>query len=205
MHSYEPREGHRLAHDPLNAIVAPRPIGWVSTLAADGTANLAPYSFFNLFNYSPPVVGFSSVGYKDSAANAEATGEFVWNLASVALAGPMNETSAPVGPEVDEFALAGLTPAPSTLVGPPRVGESLVAFECRVTRVLRLTDAAQHEVDAWLVLGEVVLVHLDERVVVDGTVDTLALDPLLRAGGPADYFTLAEDRRLRLARPGAPR
>ena len=203
MHSYQPREGHRLAHDPLNSIVAPRPIGWVSTAAADGTLNLAPYSFFNLFNYSPPIVGFSSTGWKDSVANAEASGEFVWNLASVALAEPMNLTSAPVGPEVDEFALAGLTPAPSQLVAPPRVAESPVAFECRVTRVQRLTDAAQREVDAWLVLGEVVVVHLDERVIVDGVFDTLAADPLLRAGGPADYFTLGAERRLRMQRPGA--
>ena len=203
MHSYRPGEGHRLAHDPLNSIVAPRPIGWVSTTAADGTRNLAPYSFFNLFNYRPPIVGFSSAGWKDSAANAEATGEFVWNLASVALAEPMNLTSAPVGPEVDEFALAGLTPQPSELVGPPRVAESPVAFECRVTRVQRLTDAEQREVDAWLVLGEVVVVHIDERVLVDGVFDTLAADPLLRAGGPADYFTLGEERRLRMQRPGA--
>ena len=203
MHSYEPREGHRLAHDPLNSIVAPRPIGWVSTLAADGTRNLAPYSFFNLFNYSPPIVGFSSTGYKDSAANAEATGEFVWNLASVALAAPMNETSAPVGPDVDEFDLAGLGAAPSTLVAPPRVALSPVSFECRVSRVLRLTDAAQREVDAWLVLGEVVVVHIDERLLVDGVFDTLAADPLLRGGGPADYFTLGAERRLRMRRPDA--
>lgn len=203
MHSYEPRDGHRLAHDPLNSIVAPRPIGWVSTVAADGTRNLAPYSFFSLFNYRPPIVGFSSTGRKDSVTNAEAGGEFVWNLASVALAEAMNQTSAPVGPEVDEFELAGLTPAPSVLVAPPRVAESLVSFECRVTRVQQLTDAAQQEVDTWLVLGEVVMVHLDDRVLVDGTFDTLAADPLLRGGGPADYFTLSADRRLRMERPGA--
>ncbi|PRY13890.1 flavin reductase family protein [Kineococcus rhizosphaerae] len=202
MHSYEPRQGHRLAHDPLNAIVAPRPIGWVSTTGADGTPNLAPYSFFNLFNYRPPIVGFSSIGRKDSVTNAEASGEFVWNLASVALAERMNATSAAVGPEVDEFALAGLSAQPSTLVGPPRVGESLVAFECRVTGVQELTDTAGRGVDAWLVLGEVVLVHLDDSVLVDGVFDTLAADPLLRAGGPSDYFTLAPERRLRMDRPG---
>jgi len=203
VHSYEPRQGHRLAHDPLNSIVAPRPIGWVSTVAPDGTRNLAPYSFFNLFNYSPPIVGFSSTGRKDSVANAEAGGEFVWNLASVALAERMNATSAPVGPEVDEFALAQLTAEPSQLVAPPRVAESLVAFECSVTRIQELTDTAGRGVDAWLVLGEVVVVHIDERVLVDGTFDTLAADPLLRGGGPADYFTLAEERRLRMRRPSA--
>lgn len=203
MHSYRPLEGHRLAHDPLNSIVAPRPIGWVSTQAGDGTLNLAPYSFFNLFNYRPPIVGFSSTGRKDSVTNAEASGEFVWNLASTSLAERMNATSAPVGPEVDEFALAGLTPAASDLVAPPRVAESLVAFECRVTRIQELTDAAQAGVDAWLVLGEVVMVHLDESVLVDGVFDTLAADPLLRGGGPSDYFTISAAGRLRMDRPGA--
>lgn len=203
MHSYRPHEGHRLAHDPLNSIVAPRPIGWVSTQAGDGTLNLAPYSFFNLFAYRPPIVGFSSLGRKDSVTNAEASGEFVWNLASVPLAERMNATSAGVGPEVDEFALAGLTPAASVEVGPPRVAESLVSFECRVSRVQELTDASQAGVGAWLVLGEVVMVHLDERVLVDGTFDTLAADPLLRGGGPSDYFTISAERRLRIDRPDA--
>lgn len=203
MHSYRPHEGHRLAHDPLNSIVAPRPIGWVSTQAGDGTLNLAPYSFFNLFAYRPPIVGFSSIGRKDSVANAEASGEFVWNLASVALAERMNATSAPVGPEIDEFALAGLTPEASLEVGPPRVAESLVSFECRVSRIQELTDASGAGVDAWLVLGEVVMVHLDEGVLVDGAFDTLAADPLLRGGGPRDYFTLGAERRLRMDRPGA--
>lgn len=203
MHSYRPREGHRLAHDPLNSIVAPRPIGWVSTVAADGTRNLAPYSFFNLMNYRPPIVGFSSTGHKDSVSNAEATGEFVWNLATRALAGPMNETSAAVGPEVDEFALAGLTPEASTLVGPPRVAESPVAFECRVTRIQELTDVDGQGVGAWLVLGEVVQVHIDDALVPDGVFDTLAADPLLRGGGPADYFTVSREQRLRITRPDA--
>jgi flavin reductase (DIM6/NTAB) family NADH-FMN oxidoreductase RutF len=203
VHSYEPLSGHRLAHDPLNSIVAPRPIGWVSTVAADGTRNLAPYSFFTLFSYRPPIVGFSSIGRKDSVANAEVGGDFVWNLASAALAESMNATSAAVGPEVDEFELAQLTPQASSLVAPPRVAESLVAFECRVSRVQELTDAAQRGVDAWLVLGEVVMVHIDERVLVDGVFDTLAADPLLRGGGPADYFTVGEERRLRMDRPQA--
>jgi flavin reductase (DIM6/NTAB) family NADH-FMN oxidoreductase RutF len=185
-------------------MVAPRPIGWVSTVAADGTRNLAPYSFFNLLAYRPPIVGFSSIGRKDSVTNAQASGEFVWNLVSVALAERMNRTSAAVGPEVDEFELAGLTPAPSTLVAPPRVAESLVTFECRVTGVQQLTDAGQREVGAWLVLGEVVVVHLDERVLTDGVFDTVAADPLLRGGGPADYFTIGEERRLRMHRPDAP-
>jgi flavin reductase (DIM6/NTAB) family NADH-FMN oxidoreductase RutF len=203
VHSYRPREGHRLAHDPLNSIIAPRPIGWVSTVSTDGTRNLAPYSFFNLLNYRPPIVGFSSTGHKDSVTNAEATGQFVWNLATRTLAGPMNQTSAAVGPEVDEFTLAGLTPHPSTLVHPPRVAESPVAFECQVTRIQELTDVDEQGVGAWLVLGEVVQVHIDDSLVADGVFDTLAADPLLRGGGPADYFTLSQERRLRMTRPDA--
>jgi flavin reductase (DIM6/NTAB) family NADH-FMN oxidoreductase RutF len=99
-HFYEPRLGHGLAHDPLNAIVAPRPIGWISTLSEDGVANLAPYSFFNVFNYTPPLIGFSSMGWKDSVANAQATGEFVWNLVTRPQAEVMNASCAAVGPRL---------------------------------------------------------------------------------------------------------
>lgn len=120
-HFYEPAKGHGLKHDPLYAIVAPRPIGWISTLSPVGVANLAPYSFFNLFNFMPPILGFSSRGWKDNVANAEATGEFVWNLVSREQAEVMNATSATVGPEVDEFELAGIAKASSRLVAPPRV------------------------------------------------------------------------------------
>ena len=140
-HYYEPRHGHGLPHDPFNAIVGPRPIGWISTRDTDGRLNLAPYSFFNAFNYTPPIVGFSSIGYKDTVRNVEATGEFVWNLTTRALVEPMNATCASVPPDIDEFELAGLTPVPSTVVGVPRVGESPVAFECRVIDVRRLQTA----------------------------------------------------------------
>ena len=139
-HFYEPRDGHRLPHDPLNAMVAPRPIGWISTVSAAGVRNIAPYSFFNLINYTPPLIAFSSVGRKDSVANVEATGEFVWNLATRDLAEAMNATSAMVPAEVDEFALAGLETLPSRLVAPERVAASPVAFECRLTQLIRLTD-----------------------------------------------------------------
>lgn len=141
-HFYEPRDGHAsvpgLDHDPLNAIIAPRPIGWISTLAEDGTRNLAPYSFFNLFNYRPPIIGFSSMGWKDSAANIAATGEFVWNLVTRDLGDVMNRSAATVGREVDEFDLAGIDTLASRLVKPPRVAASPVAFECRHTQTLRL-------------------------------------------------------------------
>jgi len=116
VHFYEPRNGHGLRHDPFNAIVAPRPIGWISSRSAAGAVNLAPYSFFNAFNYVPPIVGFASIGWKDSVANVAEVGEFCWNLAVEALADRMNLTCAPAPPEIDEFEVAGLTHAPSRLV-----------------------------------------------------------------------------------------
>ena len=113
-HSYEPRNGHGLPHDPFNAIVGPRPIGWISTQSATGATNLAPYSFFNAFNYVPPIVGFASIGYKDTVRNVQETGEFVWNLATRDLAEAMNQSCANAPPEVSEFTLAGLTRASSS-------------------------------------------------------------------------------------------
>ena len=201
IHFYEPSLGHGLPHDPFNAIVGPRPIGWVSTRSADGVNNLAPYSFFNAFNYTPPIVGFSSIGYKDSVRNIEATGEFVWNLVTRPLAEAMNQTCAAVGPEVDEFALAGLTPLASRLVKPPRVAESPVTFECRLTQLIRLTTALGEPVDSWLVLWEVVGVHIDQRLLRDGVYDTANADHVLRGGGPADYFSIGPDQLFKLYRP----
>ena len=201
-HFYVPGEGHRLAHDPLNSIVAPRPIGWISTRAADGVANLSPYSFFNLYSYRPPVVGFTSSGWKDSVANATATGEFCWNLATRPLAEAMSASSANVAADVDEFVLAGLTAAASRVVAAPHVAESPVVFECRVTQHLQLTDLAGAGIPAWLTLGEVVGVHIDPELVATGVYDTVAAQPIARGGGPADYFELTEASRFRLRRPG---
>ncbi|GAA4430443.1 flavin reductase family protein [Acidovorax lacteus] len=199
-HSYEPRLGHGLPHDPFNAIVGPRPIGWISTRSADGVLNLAPYSFFNAFNYVPPIIGFASIGAKDTLRNIEATGEFVWNLATRPLAEAMNQSCAAVGPEVDEFALAGLTPLASTRVAPPRVAESPVTMECRRTQVLQLTGADGQAVPTWLVLGEVVAVHIDRTLLTNGLYDTAAAQPVLRGGGAGDYFMLGE--RFQMFRPG---
>ena len=200
-HSYEPRLGHGLPHDPFNAIVGPRPIGWISTQSAAGTTNLAPYSFFNAFNYVPPIVGFASIGYKDTVRNVQATGEFVWNLATRDLAEVMNQSCAAVPPEVSEFALTGLTPLASTLVAPPRVAESPVTFECRSTQVLQLQGADGAAVDTWLVLGEVVAVHIDTALLKDGVYDTANAGHILRGGGPADYFTVGPEQLFRMFRP----
>ncbi len=202
-HVYEPKNGHGLAHDPLNSIVVPRPIGWISSLDGEGRRNLAPYSFFNLYSYKPPIVGFSSNGWKDSVANIAATREFVWNLATRDLADAMNATSAPLPHGADEFARAGLEAAPSLHVKPPRVALSPVAFECKLTQMIPLTNLAGQEVNSWLTLGEVVCIHIDKRVIVDGVYDAVAAKPIARGGGPADYFAVEESVRFQMRRPSA--
>jgi len=201
IHFYEPRQGHGLPHDPFNAIVGPRPIGWISSLSGAGVRNLAPYSFFNAFNYVPPIVGFASIGAKDTLRNVQETGEFVWNLATRRLAEAMNASCAAVGPEVDEFALAGLTPTPSRLVAAPRVAESPVAFECKVTQIIQLQQASGETVPTWLVLGEVVGVHIAAASLKDGMYDTAAAGHILRGGGPADYFSVGPEQLFQMHRP----
>jgi flavin reductase (DIM6/NTAB) family NADH-FMN oxidoreductase RutF len=184
IHSYEPRKGHGLPHDPFNAIVGPRPIGWISTCNAQGALNLAPYSFFNAFNYVPPIVGFASIGAKDTLRNIEATGEFVWNLATHDLADAMNQSCAAVPPEVSEFELAGLTPLASEKVRPPRVAESPVTFECRSTQIVQLQGIDGEKVPTWLVLGEVVAVHIAKALLKDGVYDTARRRPHPARGRP---------------------
>ncbi|MBG13730.1 MAG: Asp/Glu/hydantoin racemase [Alcanivorax sp.] len=201
IHFYEPSAGHGLAHDPFNALVAPRPIGWISSRSRDGVLNLAPYSFFNAFNYKPPLVGFASIGYKDSVRNIEETGEFGWNLATRPLAEAMNQSCAAVGPEVDEFQLAGLTPEPSRVIGVPRVKETPVSFECRLSQILRLTGADGTETDTWMVFGEVVGVHIARHLLKDGVYQTADAEPILRGGGPADYFGISPDTFFQMYRP----
>lgn len=201
MHTYHPGEGHGLKHDPFNAIIGPRPIGWISSLDAIGIRNLAPYSFFNAFNYYPPIIGFCSVGFKDSVRNIQQTREFVWNLATRALAEQMNATSAMVPPDVDEFELAGLTPVASISVKPPRVGEAQVAMECKLADIVQLQSAAGEKVQSWLVLGEVVTVHIDPALIKDGIYDTAAPHPILRAGGPGGYAEIQPGIMFEMMRP----
>ena len=201
IHTYEPRLGHGLPHDPFNAIVGPRPIGWISTQSATGALNLAPYSFFTAFNYVPPIVGFASIGAKDTLRNIEATGEFVWNLATHDLADAMNQSCAAVPPEVSEFELAGLTPLASEKVRPPRVAESPVTFECRSTQIVQLQGIDGAKVPTWLVLGEVVAVHIAKALLKDGVYDTAGAGHILRGGGPADYFTVGPEQLFKMYRP----
>ncbi len=201
LHSYRPAEGHRLAHDPFNAIVGPRPIGWISTRATDGTLNLAPYSFFNAFNYRPPIVGFSTIGWKDTVQNVQDTGEFCWNLATQDLAHPMNASSQTLPPQVDEFALAGLTPLTGEVVAAPRVAESPVSFECRLSQLIQLTGADGTPVKTWLILGEVVMVHIAQHLLKDGVYDTAAARPILRAGGAGGYALITPESMFEMIRP----
>ena len=203
-HFYEPASGHGLPHDPLNAIVAPRPIGWISTTSAAGVRNLAPYSFFNVINYRPPLIAFSSMGWKDSVANAEETGEFVWNLATRDLAEAMNATSATVSIATDEFALAGLDSLPSTLVGPDRVAGSPVQFECKLTQLIQLETREGRQLDQWLVIGEAIGIHIDRTMLEDGIYQTARPHPITRGGGPEDYFEITEDALFKMRRPDQP-
>lgn len=184
---YETRLGHGLPHDPFKAILAPRPIGWVSTVDTNGLVNLAPYSFFNGFNSDPPIVGFSSEGRKDSVSNAEATGEFVCNMVTRDLAELMNATSANVSHDINEMALVGLEPAASTLVKPPRVARAAAAFECKVVQILPLHDLAGDALESYLVLGQVVGVHINPAFLIEGRFDTAAARPIARCGYRGDY------------------
>ena len=198
---YEPRLGHQLPHDPFNAIVGPRPIGWVSSQSADGVLNLAPYSFFNAFNYIPPLIGFSSIGRKDSLNNIEATGEFVWNLVTRPQVEAMNQTCKAVPPEVNEFEISGLSTAPSRLVKVPRVAESPVNFECRCTEILQMKNLQGEPLQTWMVFGEVIGVHIDEKLLNNGIYDTANAQHVLRGGGPADYFSIGPEQLFKLHRP----
>lgn len=203
MHFYEPATGHGLPHDPFKAIVAPRPVGWISTLSADGRPNLAPYSFFNAVDDTPPMVAFSSSGAKHSVENAEATGEFVCNLATRTLAEAMNATSAVVPEEVDEFTLAGLEPAPSRIVAPPRVAASPAALECRLLQVIDLVDLDGVSTGNRLAIGQVVGVHIDRAYLRDGLFDTAAAGAIARAGYRDEYFEATPETLFRMLRPDA--
>jgi len=185
---YEPRKGHGLAHNPFKALVAPRPIGWISSIDRSGQINLAPYSFFNAVCDVPPMLYFSTTGErKDTLNNIEATGEFVVNFVGAVHAQAMNATSASVAPGVDEFALAGLTQVPSMIVKPPRVGGAIAAMECKLTQVLRLTNAEGIEINGWVTIGEVIGIHIDSAYLKEGIFDTAAARPIARCGYRGDY------------------
>lgn len=173
---------HGLPHNPFKAIVSPRPIGWISTRDARGAENLAPYSFFNAIGDTPPMVMFSSSGYKDSVSNIDATGEFVCNFVSRDLADEMNLSSAPLEHGVSEFERAGLESAASKLVSAPRVLKAYAALECKHLSTQRLVDLDGNETNSWMVIGQVVGVHIAEEALVDGRFDVSKVHPLSRLG-----------------------
>ena len=179
---YEPANGHGLPYNPFKAIVAPRPIGWISTRAPGGTPNLAPYSFYNAIADTPPMVMFSSSGRKDSIDIAETTGEFVCNFVGEALYKAMNQTSFAYERSISEFAKAGLEEAECRIVKAPRVASAPAALECVVTDILELKDRNRKPVGNWLVIGEVVGVHIDDAMLTDGRFDLDKARPVTRLG-----------------------
>jgi len=174
------------AHDPCKAIVAPRPIGWITALSAKGEVNLSPYSFFNAISSRPNIVMFSSENKKDAVAFVEETGEFTCSLVTKALAQPMNMTSAPLPRGESEYAHAGLEMAPSRFVKPPRVAGTPAALECKLLSVQQLHDIDGQAVPRWMVLGQVVGIFIDDAFVKDGRFDTAGANPIARCGY-ADY------------------
>lgn len=187
------KNNHGLPLDPFYALVGPRPIGWISTLSKDGTANLAPYSFYNAFAHNPHYVAFGSGGFKNTVQNITDTGEFAVNLATYDLREAMNITSSNV--EGDEFALAGLEKAPCRLIAPPRVALSPVCLECRHFKTIELPNDAGVVAD-WLVIGKVIAIYIEDRFIEDGRVNTAAMKPIARLGY-AEYTTVNEVWKMR--------
>lgn len=194
------KRDHGLPHDPMKALIGPRPIGWISALNARGEVNLSPYSFFNAMGENPFVVAFSSNGYKDAVAFIDETHEFVCNVVTYNLREAMNKTSAPLPRGTSELDYAGLTTAPSRLVAPPRVAEAAAALECKWLRTIRLETVEGRAMDQYLVLGQVVGVHIEDRFIVDGLVDTAAMRPIMR-GGYMDYFVATPETKFSIPRP----
>lgn len=192
---YRPQDGHGLPHNPFNAIVTPRPIGWIST-RADGVDNLAPYSFFNAVAYVPPQVMFASTGRKDSLRNIRQSGVFAVNVVSHAARDHMNASAAALSWDADEFTTAQVTKSPCREIDCPRVADAPATLECRMTQIIQIEGADNH-----IVLGEVVGIHLRDDCIVDGQFDVTRFQPLARLGY-RDYATITELFSLR--RPDDP-
>jgi flavin reductase (DIM6/NTAB) family NADH-FMN oxidoreductase RutF len=205
---YDPAlDNHGLAYNPFKSCVVPRPIGWISTTSEDGIDNLAPYSQFQMLTYDPPIVMFSANQTpegrrKDSVVNVEATGEFVWNMATYDLREAVNLSSKMVDPSVDEFAMIGLAKAKSERVKPPRVAESPIHFECVYMQTVRLPgNGAMGTID--MVIGKVILIHIRDDVIdKDGRVDVAKIRPLARLGY---YNYTSVDSVFEMKRPGESR
>jgi flavin reductase (DIM6/NTAB) family NADH-FMN oxidoreductase RutF len=188
---YDTRKNdHGLPYNPFKAIVAPRPIGWITSMSTKGEINLAPYSFFNGITDKPPIVMFSSEGPKDSVAFVEETKEFVCSLATFDLRDQMNGTSAPLPRGTSEMTATGLEPAPSRLVKPPRVAASPCALECKWLQTVRLTDINGTALERYVVFGQAIGVYIDDRFIKNGRLDTAAMKPIARCG--YDEYAMVE-------------
>jgi len=198
---YEPKDGHGLPHNPFNALITPRPIGWISTRGKDGRNNLAPYSFFNGVAYTPPQVMFATTSRKadrhlgkDSAANIDDTGVFCVNIVEYAMKDAMNITSGAYGADVDEFELAGLKPVDCETIPCPRVVGVPAALECRMTQMVKLEGQ-----DNTAIFGEVTGIYLRDDCIVEGLFDVTRFRPLARLGY-RDYSVV--DKVFSMTRPG---
>jgi flavin reductase (DIM6/NTAB) family NADH-FMN oxidoreductase RutF len=188
---YDPRsEPHNLAHDPTTSLVVPRPIGWITTISPTGVVNLAPYSFFNMIASHPPFVMFSSNTRKHSQLHAESGSEFVFNLSTYDLRNEMNITGGTYPADVSEPDLATIEMAPSRIVKPPRVARSPIALECIYSQTVQLTSGSGKKHNYEMVIGEVVNVHIDEAVIVNGMVDMARIRPIARLGYRGDYAVI---------------
>lgn len=197
---YRAETASGLLHNPFKAIVAPRPIGWISTISPDGVANLAPYSFFNAISDTPMMVMFSSGGVKDSVRNAQATGAFTFNFVGYDARDAMNVTSAPAPPDQSEFDLAGIPMTAGETVPCPRVKTVPAAMECKVTNIIQPDTVSGGKSSYIMVLGEVSGVFIDDFFIEDGKFNLAKADPIMR-GGYRDYVRAGG--MLELTRPGA--
>jgi flavin reductase (DIM6/NTAB) family NADH-FMN oxidoreductase RutF len=185
---YDPRsEPHKLAHDPTTCLVVPRPIGWITTISPAGVVNLAPYSFFNMIASHPPFVMFASNSRKHTQDHAQSGREFVFNLATYDLRTEMNVTAGDYPADVSEPDVAKLEMAPSRKVKPPRVARSPIALECIYSQTLNLVSSNGKKHGDEVVIGEVVNVHIDDAVIVDGLIDMKRIRPIGRLGYRGDY------------------
>lgn len=191
-HSFDPAQGHGLPRDPIKAIIAPRPIGWISSLGKTGSANLAPYSYFNMFSLKPPILIFGSEGRKDTLANVTHSGAFVFNLATRELAEQMNQSSGAYPPGIDEFDAAGLSKLASQTSAVPRVAGAAASMECRVLEVRQLHDLDGQPIGSHLVIGQVTRVHIRADLLVDGLFDIVRAGTIARCGYRGDYIEATE-------------
>lgn len=191
---------HGLPFNPMKALIGPRPIGWITALSSRGELNLSPYSFFNAMGENPFIVAFSSNGYKDAVAFIDETKEFVCNLATWDLREAMNQTSAPLPRGESEAEYAGLELAPSRIVATPRVAAASAALECKWLQTIQINTVEGRPMEQFMVLGQVVGVHIEDRFIVDGLVDTAAMRPILR-GGYHDYFVATPETKFSMTRP----